>query len=129
VIIDFGTAATFCAISRSGEYLGGAIAPGIGISIEALFKEAAQLPRIELTRPQQVIGKNTVASMQSGIYYGFAGQLEGIVKKMKEEIGNDAVVVATGGLAELICSGSDCVDHIDPDITLWGLKIIYEKNR
>jgi type III pantothenate kinase len=76
-----------------------------------------------------VIGKNTVASMQSGIYYGFAGQLEGIVKKMKEEIGNDAVVVATGGLAELICSGSDCVDHIDPDITLWGLKIIYEKNR
>ena len=129
VIIDFGTATTFCAISRSGEYLGGAIAPGIGISTEALFTEAAQLPRIELTRPQQVIGKNTVASMQSGIYYGFAGQLEGIVKKMKEEIGNDAVVVATGGLAELICSGTDCVDYIDPDITLWGLKIIYEKNK
>lgn len=129
VIIDFGTATTYCAISRSGEYLGGAIAPGIGISTEALFREAAQLPRIELTRPQQVIGKSTIVSMQSGIYYGFVGQLEGIVKKMKEEIGSDAVVVATGGLAGLFCSETDCVDYIDPDITLWGLKLIYERNR
>jgi len=129
VIVDFGTATTFCAVSRSGEYLGGAIAPGIGISTEALFEKAAKLPRIELTRPRQVIGKNTVASMQAGIYYGFVGQLEGLVKMIKREIGDDAVVVATGGLAELICSGTGCVDHIDPDITLWGLKIIYERNR
>lgn len=129
VIVDFGTATTFCAVSRSGEYLGGAIAPGIGVSTEALFQKAAKLPRIELAKPPQVIGKNTVASMQAGIYYGFVGQLEGIVEKIKREIGDDAVVVATGGLAELICSGTDCVDHIDPNITLWGLKIIYERNR
>ncbi len=129
IIVDFGTATTFCAVSRSGEYLGGAIAPGIGISTEALFEKAAKLPRIELAKPGQVIGKNTVASMQSGIYYGYVGQLEGIVHRFKEEIGDDAVVVATGGLAELICSETDCVDHIDPDITLWGLKIIYERNK
>ncbi|MGB4504030.1 MAG: type III pantothenate kinase [Syntrophaceticus sp.] len=129
VIVDFGTATTFCAVSRSGEYLGGAIAPGIGVSTEALFEKAAKLPRIELAKPRQVIGKNTVASMQAGIYYGFVGQLEGIVEKIKKEIGEDAVVVATGGLAELICSGTDCVDHIDPNITLWGLKIIYDRNR
>jgi len=129
IIVDFGTATTFCAVSRSGEYLGGAIAPGIGISTEALFEKAAKLPRIELVKPDQVIGKNTVASMQSGIYYGYLGQLEGIVRRFKEEIGDDAVVVATGGLASLICSETDCVDYIDPDITLWGLKIIYERNK
>ncbi|MDR9756850.1 MAG: type III pantothenate kinase [Thermacetogeniaceae bacterium] len=128
IIVDFGTATTFCAVSRSGEYLGGAIAPGIGISTEALFEKAAKLPRIELVKPDQVIGKNTVASMQSGIYYGYLGQLEGIVHRFKKEIGDDAVVVATGGLAPLICSETDCVDYIDPDITLWGLKIIYERN-
>ncbi len=129
VIVDFGTAITFCAVSRSGEYLGGAIVPGIGVATEALFEKAAKLPRIELLKPGQVIGKNTVASMQSGIYYGFIGQLEGIVQRIKTEIGGDAVVVATGGMAELICSGTKCVDHIDPDITLWGLKLIYERNR
>jgi len=129
IIVDFGTATTFCAVSRSGEYLGGAIAPGIGISTEALFEKAAKLPRIELAKPDQVIGKNTVASMQSGIYYGYLGQLEGIVRRFKKEIGEDAVVVATGGLAKLICSEADCVDYIDPDITLWGLKIIYERNK
>ena len=102
--------------------------PGIGISTEALFEKAAKLPRIELVKPDQVIGKNTVASMQSGIYYGYLGQLEGIVHRFKKEIGDDAVVVATGGLAPLICSETDCVDYIDPDITLWGLKIIYERN-
>lgn len=129
VIVDFGTATTFCAVSRTGDYLGGAIAPGIGVSMEALFAKAAKLPRIELSRPAQVIGKNTVASMQSGFYYGFIGQVEGIVRRMKAEIGEDAVVVATGGLAELICSGTECVDHVDPYLTLWGLKIIYERNR
>lgn len=129
VIVDFGTATTFCAVSRTGDYLGGAIAPGIGVSMEALFAKAAKLPRIELSRPAQVIGKNTVASMQAGFYYGFIGQLEGVVRRMKAEIGEDAVVVATGGLAELICTGTRCVDHIDPYLTLWGLKIIYERNR
>ncbi len=129
IVIDFGTATTFCAISASGEYLGGAIAPGIGISTEALFERASKLPRIELVKPQQVIGKNTVASMQSGIYYGFIGQVDGIVARMKEELGDGTVVVATGGLAELICEGTRSVDHVDPFLTLWGLKLIYERNR
>lgn len=128
VVIDFGTATTYCAISRAGEYLGGAIAPGIGVSTEALFEKAAKLPRIELAKPSQIIGKNTVASMQSGFYYSFVGQVEGIVQRMKTEIGEDAVVVATGGYAELICREIKCVDHIDPHVTLWGLKIIYEQN-
>lgn len=97
--------------------------------MEALFAKAAKLPRIELSKPAQVIGKNTVASMQAGFYYGFIGQVEGIVRRMKAEIGEDAVVVATGGLADLICSGTTCVDHVDPYLTLWGLKIIYERNR
>ncbi|MDH7576695.1 MAG: type III pantothenate kinase [Bacillota bacterium] len=129
IVVDFGTATTFCAISREGEYLGGAIAPGIAISTEALFERAAKLPRIELVRPRQVIGKNTVASMQSGIYYGFVGQVDEVVSRMKEELGGDAVVVATGGLAELICKGTRTVDYVDPYLTLWGLKIIYEHNK
>lgn len=129
IVVDFGTATTFCAISAAGEYLGGAIAPGIGISTEALFERAAKLPRIELLRPQQVIGKNTVASMQSGIYFGFIGQVDGIVARMKEELGGSVSVVATGGLAELICEGARSVDRVDLFLTLWGLKIIYERNR
>jgi type III pantothenate kinase len=129
IVIDFGTATTFCAISATGGYLGGAIAPGIGISTEALFERASKLPRIELIRPPQVIGKNTVVSMQSGIYYGFVGQVDGIVARMKEELGDNVVVVATGGLAPLICEGTSSVDHVDPYLTLWGLKIIYERNR
>ncbi|NPV28693.1 MAG: type III pantothenate kinase [Firmicutes bacterium] len=129
IVVDFGTATTFCAISREGEYLGGAIAPGIAISTEALFERAAKLPRIEIVRPRQVIGKNTVASMQSGIYYGFVGQVDEIVSRMKEELGGEAVVVATGGLAELICKGTRTVDYVDPYLTLWGLKIIYERNK
>ncbi|MGB9791812.1 MAG: type III pantothenate kinase [Thermacetogeniaceae bacterium] len=129
VVVDFGTATTFCAISRDGEYLGGAIAPGIAVSTEALFERAAKLPRVELARPRQVIGKNTVASMQSGIYYGFVGQVDELVTRIKEEMGEpDAVVVATGGLARLICEGTRTVDHVDPHLTLWGLKIIYERN-
>lgn len=129
VVVDFGTATTFCAISREGEYLGGAIAPGIGISTEALFERAAKLPRVELARPRQVIGKNTIASMQSGIYYGFVGQVDELVTRIKEEMGEpEAVVVATGGLARLICEGTRTVDHVDPYLTLWGLKIIYDRN-
>lgn len=130
IVVDFGTATTFCVISREGHYLGGAIAPGISISTEALFERAAKLPRVELVAPRQVIGKNTVASMQAGIYYGFVGQVDEVISRIKEEMGEeDVVVVATGGLARLICEGTRYVKHIDPNLTLWGLKIIYELNR
>ena len=128
VIVDFGTATTFCAISAHGEYLGGAIAPGIGISTEALFQRASKLPRIEIVKPKSVIAKNTVAGMQSGIFYGFCGQVDGIVNRMKEELGPATKVIATGGLAELICEEAHSVQIIDPFLTLDGLIIIYERN-
>ncbi|NLU50184.1 MAG: type III pantothenate kinase [Syntrophomonadaceae bacterium] len=128
VIVDFGTATTFCVVTPQGEYLGGAIAPGIGISTEALFARTAKLPRVELVRPRSVIGKNTVASMQAGIIFGFVGQVEGIVRRIREEIGEDARVVATGGFAQLIARESDCIDIVDPVLTLEGLRMIYEKN-
>ncbi len=129
VVVDFGTATTYCAISREGEYLGGAIAPGVAISTEALFEKAARLPRVEFVRPLQVIGKNTVVSMQSGLYYGMVGQVDGIVTRIKAEIGQDAVVVATGGLARQICEGAATVNYVDPNLTLYGLKLIYDRNR
>ncbi len=129
IIVDFGTATTFCVISARGEYLGGAIAPGIGISTEALFQRAAKLPRIELIKPKSVIGKNTISGMQSGIVYGFVGQVDGIVARIKAELGSDAYVVATGGLAELISQESTVIQKIDQFLTLDGLKIIYDRNR
>jgi len=128
VIVDFGTATTFCAISKKGEYLGGAIAPGIGISTEALFMRASKLPRVEITRPPAVIGKNTVCAMQAGIVYGFVGQVDGVVGRMKKELGN-ARVVATGDLADLIARETSTIDLVDPFLTLNGLRIIYERNR
>lgn len=128
VIVDFGTATTFCAISKRGEYLGGAIAPGIGISTEALFQRASKLPRVEIVRPKSIIAKNTVAGMQSGIYYGFAGQVDRIVALMKQELGQDTRVIATGGLAELLKDDSQEIEHVDPFLTLEGLLLIYEKN-
>ncbi|WP_258360633.1 type III pantothenate kinase [Moorella sulfitireducens (nom. illeg.)] len=128
IVVDFGTATTFDAISGNGEYLGGAIAPGIGIATEALFARAAKLPRVELIKPPRVIGKNTVAGMQAGIMYGFIGQVEGIVTRMKEEMGGQALVVATGGLAGLIAPEVGCVDKVDPLLTLEGLRIVYERN-
>jgi len=128
VIVDFGTATTFCVISKRGEYLGGAIAPGIGISTEALFQRASKLPRIELVKPASVIAKNTVAGMQSGIYYGFTGQVDGIVKRMKKELGPETKVIATGGLAEMISQESETIETVDPYLTLEGLLLVYERN-
>lgn len=133
IIIDFGTATTFCAVTIKGDYLGGTICPGIKISSEALFERAAKLPRIELVKPAGVICKNTVASMQAGIIYGYIGQVDYIVSKMKKEMidlgEKEPFVVATGGLAKLISEESKFMDLIDPILTLKGLRIIYEKNK
>ena len=128
VIVDSGTATTFCVISKRGEYLGGAIAPGIGISTEALFQKASKLPRIEIVKPTSVIARNTVAAMQSGIYYGFIGQVDGIVQRMKAELGPETKVIATGGLAEMISRDSDTIEVVEPFLTLEGLLLIYERN-
>lgn len=129
IIVDFGTATTFCVISAQGEYLGRAIAPGINISTEALVSRASKLPRVELIKPKSLIGKNTVASMQAGIIYGFVGQVEGIINRMKNELNVNPVVVATGGLASLIAEETEAIDIIDEFLTLDGLRIIYEMNR
>jgi len=128
IIVDFGTATTFCVIGENGDYIGGAIAPGIGISTEALFQRAAKLPRIELVKPKNIICRNTVTSMQSGIIYGFVGQVDEIVRRMKEEMNHDAFVVATGGLATLIATESSTINAIEHFLTLEGLQIIYELN-
>ncbi len=134
IIIDFGTATTFCALRKNGDYLGGCICPGIRISSDALFERAAKLPRVELEVPKNIICKSTVTSMQSGILFGYIGQVEYIVKKMKEEIKNsknkeEPLVIATGGLANLIAKQTDVIDIVDSDLTLEGLKILYEKNK
>lgn len=128
IIVDFGTATTFCAISASGDYLGGAIAPGIGISMEALFERAAKLPRVEVIRPKQVIGKDTISSMQAGIVFGFVGQVDGIVTRMKAEFETVPLVIATGGFANLIASESQTIDKVNSLLTLEGLRIINELN-
>lgn len=130
IIIDFGTATTFCAISEKGEYLGGTIAPGIKISSEALFQRASKLPRVELLKPGMTICKNTVSAMQSGIIYGYVGLVDKIIAMMKKELGNDNIkVIATGGLSSLIASETDSIDCVDKNLTLEGLKIIYNKNK
>ncbi|MBM4765294.1 type III pantothenate kinase [Bacillus sp. B15-48] len=128
IIVDFGTATTYCYINDQKQYMGGAIAPGIGISTEALYSKAAKLPRIEISRPDDVIGKNTVSAMQAGILYGYVGQVEGIVKRMKAKGGNPTVI-ATGGLAPLIAKETTEIDIVDTDLTLKGLKLIYGRNQ
>ncbi len=128
IIVDFGTATTFCAISRSCEYMGGVIAPGIGISLEALFDKAAKLPRVEILKPGRVIGKDTIASMQSGIVYGFVGQVDGIVRRMAKEFDTEPLVIATGGFASMIARESETISEVNPLLTLEGLRIIYEMN-
>ena len=135
IIIDFGTATTFCAVSEKAEYIGGTIAPGLKISSEALFEKTAKLPKVELEEPGSVICRNTINSMQSGLVYGHMGMVDYIVKKMKKElkeycsVEKDAKVIATGGLAGLIDSGIDCIDHVDKMLTLEGLELIYRKNK
>ncbi len=128
IIIDLGTAMTFDAVSYEGEYLGGAIAPGMDIAAEALFLRTAKLPRVELERPQQAIGRNTVAAMQSGIIFGYIGLIEGIVGRLRQELGGRATTVATGGQAGIFAGETDSIDAINPHLTLIGLKLIYELN-
>jgi type III pantothenate kinase len=133
IIIDFGTATTFCALTKDANYLGGCITPGIRISSDALFDRAAKLPRVELEVPKNIICKNTVSSMQAGIIYGYIGQVEYIVNKIKKEMkdlgATEPLVIATGGLANLIANETNFIDKVDSSLTLEGLRIIYEKNK
>ena len=130
ILVDFGTATTFCAIDRNGDYLGGVIAPGVKVSMNALFERAAKLPRVEIKKPQTAIGRNTISSMQSGAVYGQAGQVDRIVAEIKKELQEDDVkVIATGGLSVLIAPESDSIDFVDKTLTLDGLRIIYEMNK
>jgi type III pantothenate kinase len=128
-VVDFGTATTFDAISKAGDYLGGAIAPGIGIAAEALFMRAAKLPRVELLRPPSAIGKNTTYAMQSGLLFGYVSLVEGMVARFRQELGNEMKVIATGGLAEVIAQETDSIEIIAPWLTLDGLHIIWKLNQ
>lgn len=129
IIVDFGTAITYGCINEKGEYIGGAIAPGISISTDALYTKASKLPRVEINRPTNIIGKNTVSAMQVGIYYGFVGQVEGIVNRMKTIFKEQPLVVATGGMAKFISQETTSIDIVDPLLTLKGLFIIYKRNQ
>jgi type III pantothenate kinase len=130
IVVDFGTATTFNAVSSKGEFLGGVICPGIKISAEALFQKTAKLPRIELSKPEGIIGRNTAVSMQAGIFYGYVGQVNFIVSRIKKEMKEDNIrVIATGGLARLIASEAESIDEINGLLTIEGLRIIYDKNK
>jgi type III pantothenate kinase len=129
IVVDFGTATTFNAISKNAEYLGGVITPGITISSDALFERTAKLPRVEIKRPLKVIGSSTIDAMQSGLYHGFSGLVDGILRKMIDELGGSARVIATGGLAPLIATGSELIELVDDTLTLEGLRLVYERTK
>jgi type III pantothenate kinase len=127
IVIDFGTATTFDCVSATGEFIGGAIAPGITTAVDALLSRAARLFRVELVRPKEAIGRNTVTNIQSGVVYGYAGLVDGIVDRMREEMTGTPAVIATGGLATLVAEVARCVQHVNPDLTLEGLRLLYER--
>ena len=129
IVVDFGTATTFDVVSRKGEYLGGVITPGIGISADALFERTARLPRVDIRKPPSVIATNTVNSLQAGLYYGYIGLIDGILERLIAELGDDVKVVATGGLASLMGGGSKYIREVDDLLTLDGLRIIYDRNQ
>lgn len=129
IIVDLGTATTLCVINEEGVYLSGAISPGINISMEALYQNAAKLPKVEFSKPESVIGRNTVMAMQSGLYYGYIGLIDGLVTRMKQQFKKEPKVIATGGLADYISQDSSTIEIVDPDLTLKGLRIIYERNK
>jgi type III pantothenate kinase len=128
IVVDFGTSTNLDVVSAKGEFLGGALAPGIEISLDALAARAAQLRKVELVRPRSPIGKNTVEALQSGALYGFAGQVDGLVERITDELGDVTAVVATGGLAPIVVPESRTITHHEPDLTLVGLRLVYEKN-
>ena len=129
IVVDFGTSTNFDVVSEKGEFLGGALAPGIEISLDALASKAAQLRKVEFVKPRSVVGKNTVEALQSGALYGFAGQVDGILQRIIAEIGPVKAVVATGGLASLVVEESSTITHHEPDLTLEGLRLVFEKNK
>lgn len=129
IVVDFGTATTFDIVSKEGDYIGGVIAPGVNLSLDALHKAAAKLPNINVTRPEKVIGTNTVGAMQSGIYYGYAGLIESIAARIMAEYGSSMKVIATGGLASLYAKACPVIEALEPDLTIEGLRALYELNR
>ena len=129
LVVDFGTATTFCVVTTAGEYLGGVIAPGLGISADALFARAAKLSKVELSRPKSVIGTDTATSIQAGLLYGYAGLVDSLVRRIEQELGRSSYVVATGGLASIIAPETTTIHHIEPFLTLDGLEILYRLAR